>query len=58
VPSALTTTASSGFSDFSRSTASRIAAATSFAPATTGGTKSAITASTFGSRKRCGSDAA
>ena len=52
VPSALTTTASTGFSDASRSNASRTAAATSSAPATTGGTKSAITASMPGSRSR------
>src|SRR5437867_173285 len=54
VPSALTTTASTGLSGNSPTSDSRTAAATSSAPATTGGTKRTITASIPGSRSRCG----
>ena len=45
VPAALITTASTGLSEPAASTVSRIAAATSSAPATTGGTKRTISAS-------------
>jgi hypothetical protein len=54
VPSALITAASTGLSVCDASTARRIEAATSEAPATTGGTKSTITASRRGSASSVG----
>src|SRR5207248_1512496 len=57
VPSALITTARTGFSVPASATACRIAAPTSSAPATTGGTKRTITASTCVSASSSGSAA-